>query len=61
MDSSTTDLPQNLQDTKRRYQQEYSYVATVFAEWSEQDILSILEDTNGDLDLTVTRISEGIS
>ena len=53
------EIPQDLKIIKMKYKQEYLYLTAMFVEWSEQDLLSILEETNGDVETAVTRISEG--
>lgn len=44
---------------KSKYASQLSTLKELFANWSEEDLLFAIQDTDGDLELTVERISEG--
>ena len=52
-------LDDNLLKLKKQYPQELSSLKTLFADWTESDLLTTLEEVQGDLDLAIGRISEG--
>ncbi|KAJ1548076.1 hypothetical protein HK096_005672, partial [Nowakowskiella sp. JEL0078] len=49
----------NLLLSKHKY--ELSQLLQIFPDWSKQDLLTTLDEANGDLDLAVSRISEGLA
>ena len=54
-----SDLSDNLIHIKKTYASEYTILATMFQDWSQQDILSVLEECNGDAHIASLRISDG--
>ncbi|KAJ1561702.1 hypothetical protein HK096_003667, partial [Nowakowskiella sp. JEL0078] len=42
-----------------KYKHELSQLVPIFQDWSKQDLLTTLDEANGDLDLAISRISEG--
>ncbi|KAJ3015252.1 hypothetical protein HKX48_004698 [Thoreauomyces humboldtii] len=44
---------------RKRYQSELGSLKQLFGDWSEADLLAVLEETVGDLDLAIVRITEG--
>ena len=46
---------------KSRHAGKIAPIKEMFPDWTEQDIAFALEDTNGDLEATVERISEGMT
>lgn len=46
-------------ELKGKYANEIGPIKEMFPDWTEQDIAFALDETNGDLESTVERISEG--
>lgn len=42
-----------------QYNEPLAQLQAIFSDWKEDDLLSILEDTRGDVETAVARISEG--
>jgi hypothetical protein len=49
-----------LKAAKKQFNQPLSQLQAIFPEWKEDDLLSVLEEARGDVELAVARISEGI-
>lgn len=49
-----------LGELKKQYGSKAPLIKELFPDWSEQDILYALQETDGDENLTVTRIAEGM-
>jgi hypothetical protein len=49
-----------LKTAKKQFNQPLSQLQAIFPEWKEDDLLSVLEEVQGDVELAVARISEGI-
>jgi hypothetical protein len=50
----------SLVDSKKLHKEELSTLKELFQDsWSEDDLLAVIEEFNGDLDLIVSRITEG--
>ena len=49
-----------LKAAKKQFNQPLSQLQAIFPEWKEDDLLSVLEEAQGDVELAVARISEGI-
>lgn len=57
---STSDRVQtDIKKLKQKYNVQLSSLKELFSEWTEEDLLFTLQDTDGDLDLAIDRISEG--
>ena len=48
-----------LKTVKKQFNQPLSQLQAIFPEWKEDDLLSVLEEVQGDVELAVARISEG--
>jgi len=48
-----------LKTAKKQFNQPLSQLQAIFPEWKEVDLLSVLEEVQGDVELAVARISEG--
>ena len=48
-----------LKTAKKQFNQPLSQLQAIFPEWKEDDLLSVLEEVQGDVELAVARISEG--
>lgn len=48
-----------LGELKRRYQSQLSTLKELFPDWSDADLVLAIEDSDGDLQATVEKISEG--
>jgi len=60
-DTTHRELDDNLIAIKKRYTSEFNSLKLLFsANWSDADLLAILDEVVGDLDLAISRISEGI-
>ncbi|KAI8973656.1 hypothetical protein BDF20DRAFT_1002578 [Mycotypha africana] len=58
--SITSSSEQNdIKKLKSKYSAKLPTLKVLFADWSDEDLLFVLEEANGDLDLTIDRISEG--
>ena len=44
---------------KKRYASKLSTIKEMFSDWTEEDIVFALQETDGDLEGTIERISEG--
>lgn len=49
----------DLKKLKSKYSAKLPTLKVLFSDWSDDDLLFALEEANGDLDLTIDRISEG--
>jgi hypothetical protein len=49
----------DIKKLKQKYNVQLSSLKELFSEWTEEDLLFTLQDTDGDLDLAIDRISEG--
>lgn len=49
-----------LKAAKKQFNQPLSQLQAIFPEWKEDDLLSVLEEAQGDVELAVARISEGM-
>jgi hypothetical protein len=45
---------------KSKYSSQLSTLKELFSEWTEEDLIFTLQDADGDLELAIDRISEGI-
>lgn len=50
-----------LAELKKRYQGQLSVLKELFPEWTDADLVLAIEDSDGDLERTVEKISEGES
>lgn len=57
---SSSSEQNDLKKLKSKYSAKLPTLKVLFSEWSDDDLLVVLEEANGDLDLTIDRISEGI-
>jgi hypothetical protein len=48
-----------LKTAKKQFNQPLLQLQAIFPEWKEVDLLSVLEEVQGDVELAVARISEG--
>lgn len=48
-----------LAELKKRYQNELSMLKELFPDWTDADLVLAIEDSNGDLERTIEKISEG--
>lgn len=48
-----------LVELKRRYQPQLSTCKELFPDWTELDLLLVIEESSGDLEVTIGKISEG--
>jgi len=48
-----------LKTAKKQFNQPLSQLQAIFPEWKEDDLLSVLEEVQGGVELAVARISEG--
>jgi hypothetical protein len=51
----------DLKKLKSKYSAKLPTLKVLFSDWSDDDLLFVLEEANGDLDITIDRISEGIT
>ena len=49
----------SLAASKREYQAHLRTLKELFSDWSEDDLLAVLEEFTGDVDLIISRIAEG--
>ncbi|KAI8997210.1 hypothetical protein BDB01DRAFT_770269 [Pilobolus umbonatus] len=56
--SSSSEL-NDLKKLKSKYSATLPTLKVLFSDWSDDDLLFVLDEANGDLDLTIDRISEG--
>jgi CUE domain len=56
--SATTDSDET-RALRRKYGDKLATLKELFPNWTEEDILSVLSDVNGSLEVAVGRISEG--
>ncbi len=49
-----------LGDLKKMYATQLSTIKEMFPDWTDEDLVFALQETNGDLVRTIDRISEGI-
>jgi hypothetical protein len=49
----------DLKKLKSKHSAKLPTLKVLFSEWSDDDLLFVLEEANGDLDLAIDRISEG--
>lgn len=49
----------DLKKLKSKYSAKLPTLKVLFSDWSDDDLLFVLDEANGDLDLTIDRISEG--
>ncbi|KAI8821619.1 uncharacterized protein EV422DRAFT_614836 [Fimicolochytrium jonesii] len=59
--SATNSLDDGSLKVKKAYPQELSSLKQLFGDWSEADLLALLEETQGDLDVAISRITEGVA
>jgi hypothetical protein len=50
---------ENSSKVKSKYSPEISTLKDIFPEWSEMDLMAVIEEAQGDLALAVSRITEG--
>lgn len=50
-----------LGDLKKMYASKLSTIKEMFPDWTDEDLVFALQETNGDLERTIDRISEGTS
>ena len=48
-----------LGDLKKTYAPKLSMIKEMFPDWTDEDLVFALQETNGDLEGTIDRISEG--
>lgn len=48
-----------LGDLKKMYASKLSTIKEMFPDWTDEDLVFALQETNGDLERTIDRISEG--
>ena len=46
---------------KKQYASKLSTVKEMFPDWTDEDVVFALQETDGDLESTIERISEGVS
>jgi hypothetical protein len=49
----------SLGDTKKLYRDSLSQLCDIFPDWAEDDLVAALTELGGDVELVVSRISEG--
>ena len=49
-----------LGDLKKKYASKLGIMKEMFPEWTDEDLVFALQETNGDLEGTIDRISEGM-
>ena len=49
----------NLKKLKSKYASKISTLKELFEDWSDEDLLFALQDADGDMELTIERISAG--
>lgn len=49
----------SLQNLKETYEESLFQLCDIFPDWSEDDLVTILSDLGGDVELVVNRITEG--
>lgn len=59
--SSSASGQNDLKKLKSKYGSKLSTLRELFTDWSDEDLLFAIQDADGDLELTVDRISEGNS
>jgi len=50
---------EELRALRRKYSDRLSTLKEMFPSWTDEDLLSVLNDVNGSLEIAVGRISEG--
>lgn len=45
---------------KKKYADTLPMLKELFSDWSDEDLVFLLEDTDGDLEVAVERITEGL-
>ncbi|CEJ00601.1 hypothetical protein RMCBS344292_14653 [Rhizopus microsporus] len=56
---SSSSEQNDLKKLKSKYSAKLPTLKVLFSDWSDDDLLFVLEEANGDLDLAIDRISEG--
>ena len=56
---SSTSEQNDIKKLRSKHSAKLPTLKVLFSEWSDDDLLFVLEEANGDLDLTIDRISEG--
>jgi hypothetical protein len=56
---SSSSEQNDLKKLKSKHSAKLPTLKVLFSEWSDDDLLFVLEEANGDLDLAIDRISEG--
>ena len=61
MTTTPTNLGESeeLRALRRKYSDRLSTLKEMFPSWTDEDLLSVLSDVNGSLEIAVGRISEG--
>lgn len=49
----------DLRSLKNNYKTSLPSLTELFPDWSQEDLLFVMDECQGDLDLAITRISEG--
>jgi hypothetical protein len=50
----------DLKSLRAQFRQSLSSLTELFPEWSQDDLLFVMDECQGDLDLAITRITEGL-
>lgn len=61
MDSPAFDDDGDIVQLRKQYGEKLGLIKELFADWSDADILYALKETDGDVELTATRIADGMS
>ncbi|KAJ8099148.1 hypothetical protein POJ06DRAFT_256123 [Lipomyces tetrasporus] len=57
--SSSASVDDTIQSLKAQYSAGLELLSELFPDWSEEDLLYLLSETSGDVEIAVTRITEG--
>ncbi|KAM0788366.1 hypothetical protein ACM66B_001506 [Microbotryomycetes sp. NB124-2] len=58
-DTAASSLDDSTKQAKQRFSKQLSQAKELFPDWSDEDLLSAIQEANGDAELAILRISEG--
>ena len=56
----STDEPGEIGELKKQYSSQIPILRDMFPDWTDVDLVFALQETNGDLQTTIERITEGL-
>jgi hypothetical protein len=60
-DARRSNKPNDLKQFYKLYKKHLSTLTELFPDWSQDDLLFVMDECQGDVDLAIARISEGNS